>query len=141
MIALTRAVPSSIVNCELTHLAREPIDFARAEKIGPHGTTAAALADALKRTEPALAWLRARHADGALPLLRLPAKHDDYVPIKDAARRLTATSESNDIAVTAPPRRSAPGGPGQHCPRRGQHGTIWQPCVSWPGRQPFRTAR
>ncbi len=30
MIALTRPVPSSINRCELTHLAREPIDFARA---------------------------------------------------------------------------------------------------------------
>jgi dimethylargininase len=29
-IALTRSVPPSIVNCELTHLDREPIDFARA---------------------------------------------------------------------------------------------------------------
>ena len=30
MIALTRAVPPSIVRCELTHVAREPIDVARA---------------------------------------------------------------------------------------------------------------
>lgn len=29
-IALTRSVPPSIVNCELTHLKREPIDFERA---------------------------------------------------------------------------------------------------------------
>ena len=29
-IAFTRSVPPSIVNCELTHLRREPIDFARA---------------------------------------------------------------------------------------------------------------
>lgn len=29
-IALTRSVPPSIVHCELTHLKREPIDFARA---------------------------------------------------------------------------------------------------------------
>lgn len=29
-IALTRSVPPSIVNCELTHLTREPIDLARA---------------------------------------------------------------------------------------------------------------
>jgi len=31
-IALTRSVPPSIVNCELTHLNREPIDLARAAK-------------------------------------------------------------------------------------------------------------
>jgi dimethylargininase len=30
MIAFTRAVPSSITRCELTHLTREPIDFALA---------------------------------------------------------------------------------------------------------------
>ena len=30
MIALTRSVPPSIGNCELTHLKREPIDFGRA---------------------------------------------------------------------------------------------------------------
>jgi dimethylargininase len=30
VLALTRAVPSSIARCELTHLAREPIDLARA---------------------------------------------------------------------------------------------------------------
>jgi dimethylargininase len=30
LIALTRAVPPSLVRCELTHLAREPIDIARA---------------------------------------------------------------------------------------------------------------
>src|SRR6188472_2649743 len=29
-IALTRSVPRSIVNCELTHLTRKPIDFDRA---------------------------------------------------------------------------------------------------------------
>lgn len=32
LLALTRSVPSSIVDCELTHLAREPIDVARATK-------------------------------------------------------------------------------------------------------------
>lgn len=30
LVALTRAVPRSIDRCELTHLAREPIDYARA---------------------------------------------------------------------------------------------------------------
>src|SRR5881394_4110676 len=31
-IALTRAVPPSITRCELTHLAREPIDWSRATR-------------------------------------------------------------------------------------------------------------
>ena len=73
------------------------IDFARADKVGPHGAATEALADALKRTEPALAWLRARHTDGSLPLLRLPARHDDLVSIKDAARRLTATGATDIV--------------------------------------------
>jgi dimethylargininase len=40
-IALTRSVPPSIVNCELTHLDREPIDFARAAE--QHGLYESAL--------------------------------------------------------------------------------------------------
>jgi glucose-6-phosphate isomerase len=76
---------------------KHSIDFARADRVGPHGAAPGALADALKRTEPALAWLRARHADGGLPLLRLPAKHDDLVSIKDAARRLTATGATDIV--------------------------------------------
>ena len=41
-LALTRAVPSSITACELTHIAREPIDFARASR--QHDRYEAALA-------------------------------------------------------------------------------------------------
>jgi dimethylargininase len=41
-IAVTRPVSTSIVHCELTHLAREPIDYARAVK--QHGAYEAALA-------------------------------------------------------------------------------------------------
>ena len=37
-----------------------------------------------------LDWLRARHADGGLPLLRLPAQRDDLAAITQAARRLVA---------------------------------------------------
>jgi glucose-6-phosphate isomerase len=76
---------------------KHSIDFARADRIGPHGIAADALTEALKRAEPALAWLRARHADGGLPLLQLPARHSDVVAIKDAARRLTATGASDIV--------------------------------------------
>jgi dimethylargininase len=41
LLALTRAVPSSIGRCELTHLAREPIDYARA--VAEHAQYEAAL--------------------------------------------------------------------------------------------------
>src|SRR3954447_15854421 len=38
-------------------------------------------AEVLERTGEALAWLRARHADGTLPLLHLPEKRDDIATI------------------------------------------------------------
>src|SRR5258708_19213995 len=65
------------------------IDHAGAERIGPEGVAAGDLADAIGRTGAALEWLRARHADGGLPLLRLPAETDDLAATQDAARRLT----------------------------------------------------
>lgn len=57
---------------------KQSIDKAQAPKF----------ADTLKRTAGALDWLRARHADGALPLLRLPEKRDDLSPILGYARLL-----------------------------------------------------
>src|SRR5262245_15471104 len=38
-------------------------------------------ADMLSRTDGALKWLRERHADGKLPLLRLPEKRDDIAAV------------------------------------------------------------
>ncbi len=71
---------------------QQSIDKAQAERIGAGGVAADALADALKRAEGALDWLRARHADGGLPLplLRLPALRDDLNGIAQAGRRLAA---------------------------------------------------
>jgi glucose-6-phosphate isomerase len=68
----------------------QSIETARAERIGGDGVAAAAFDDALKRSVEALDWLRARHDDGALPLLRLPAARDDLAAIREAARRLSA---------------------------------------------------
>src|SRR5688572_13674218 len=68
----------------------QSIDLARAERVGPHGVEAKALADMLKRSEAALTTLRARHKDGSLPLLRLPARKDDLPAIQDAAKKLAA---------------------------------------------------
>jgi glucose-6-phosphate isomerase len=76
---------------------KHSIDFARADRIGPHGVAIEALTHALKRAEGALAWLRARHADGGLPLLQLPARHSDVAATKDAARRLTGTGASDIV--------------------------------------------
>jgi glucose-6-phosphate isomerase len=66
----------------------QSIDGAREARIGPHGVAAAALDDALRRAAEALDWLRERHADGKLPLLRLPEKTDDLAGIRAAAERL-----------------------------------------------------
>ncbi|HEV3372043.1 MAG TPA: glucose-6-phosphate isomerase [Xanthobacteraceae bacterium] len=65
------------------------IEHARAERIGAEGVAAGDLADAIGRTGVALDWLRARHADGGLPLLRLPAEGGDLAATQEAARRLT----------------------------------------------------
>ena len=75
----------------------QSIENARKERIGTHGVAAAALDDALARTAPALDWIRARHADGALPLLRLPERHDDLHPIRVAATRLA--TDASDIVI------------------------------------------
>jgi glucose-6-phosphate isomerase len=50
--------------------------------------TAPGFPAALARTEAALDELRSRHADGSLPLLRLPNKRDDISPILGYARLL-----------------------------------------------------
>jgi glucose-6-phosphate isomerase len=66
------------------------IEHARAERIGVEGAAAPDLAAAIGHTGQALDWLRARHADGGLPLLRLPAERGDLAAIDAAARRLSA---------------------------------------------------
>src|SRR5262245_19729894 len=76
---------------------RQSIDNALADRIGIEGVSAGAFAEALRRTAPALASLRKRHADGSLPLLRLPAKHDDLTELRDTAARLSANA--TDILI------------------------------------------
>jgi glucose-6-phosphate isomerase len=71
----------------------QSIDDAREERIGRHGVTARAFSDALARTGEALAFVRARHADGKLPLLRLPERTDDLAGIEAAAKRLVAGAQ------------------------------------------------
>jgi glucose-6-phosphate isomerase len=75
----------------------QSIDAALERNIGPHGLSEAALTAALARTKGALDWLRARHADGALPLLRLPAREDDLAGIRAAAGKLT--DGASDIVI------------------------------------------
>ncbi len=68
----------------------QSIELAREERIGGHGVAPKALNEAIARTAGALEWLRARHADGKLPLLRLPERRDDLDGIAKAAQRLAA---------------------------------------------------
>ena len=75
----------------------QSIDNAREEHIGPHGISAATLKSALRRAENALDWLRARHADRSLPLLRLPDAHGDLETIRNAARQLA--DRATDIVI------------------------------------------
>jgi glucose-6-phosphate isomerase len=71
----------------------QSIDDTREERVGRHGVTASAFADALAQTADALAFIRARHADGKLPLLRLPEKTDDLAAIEAAAKRIVAGAQ------------------------------------------------
>ena len=75
----------------------QSIDSAREEHIGPHGVGADALKAALARAEGALDWLRARHADRSLPLLRLPETRSDLETIRDTARQLA--DRATDIVI------------------------------------------
>ena len=69
-------------------LIAQSIENAREERVGREGVPASALADVLALCEDALAWLRARHADGGLPLLRLPAETADLDGIRHAGAQL-----------------------------------------------------
>lgn len=69
---------------------KHDIALAREASIGPHGISDAALDAALRRSEGALDALRARHTDGGLRLLQLPAERADIAAIQAAAKRLTA---------------------------------------------------
>ncbi len=75
----------------------QSIDNAREDRIGPHGASAASLNAALARAEEALNWLRARHADRSLPLLRLPEARTDLEAIRVTARRLA--DGATDIVI------------------------------------------
>ena len=72
-------------------------EYAFEERIGRGGISRRAFDAALARTVDALSWLRARHADGALPLLRLPEKTNDLGVIQKAANGLK--EGASDIVV------------------------------------------
>jgi glucose-6-phosphate isomerase len=75
----------------------QSIDSALEANIGQHGVSADALNSALARTEAALEALRARHADGSLPLLNLPEAHGDIPALRDAAQKIA--DRATDIVL------------------------------------------
>ena len=66
---------------------KQSIDRALEQNIGAHGVSAKTYQATLDRTEAALDWLRARHADGSLPLLRLAESHEGLVETREAGRK------------------------------------------------------
>jgi glucose-6-phosphate isomerase len=76
---------------------QQSIENARTERIGAEGVATADFDAALTGTGEALEWLRARHADGGLPLLRLPAARDDLAAVSAAAARLA--NGASDIVI------------------------------------------
>jgi glucose-6-phosphate isomerase len=75
----------------------QSIDSALEKNVGKHGVSEKALAEALARAEGALESLRKRHADGSLPLLRLPETHGDLREIRETAKRLALNA--TDIVI------------------------------------------
>ena len=65
----------------------QSIELAREAAIGSHGVSDAAFDSVLARSEAALDWLRARHADSGLRLLHLPVERGDIPAVQAAARR------------------------------------------------------
>ena len=61
------------------------IDGCLTATIGEHGLPEDVFRRTLAECGEALDWLRARHQDRALPLLRLPDQRDDLVPLEDVA--------------------------------------------------------
>jgi glucose-6-phosphate isomerase len=76
---------------------QQSIDSAREKNVGRHGVSDMALNAALSLAEAALETLRARHADGGLPLLRLPNQTNDLASIRVAAGKLSAGA--SDIVI------------------------------------------
>lgn len=75
----------------------QSIRSAREDHVGPHGIDVETLKSAVERAEDALDWLRARHADEALPLLRMPETRGDLDTICDTANRLA--DGASDIVI------------------------------------------
>ncbi len=72
----------------------QDIDACFADAIGDGGLTHAEFDPVLAQTADALDWIRARHGDGSLPFLRLPAKRDDLAMLGTVAEDHAARFET-----------------------------------------------
>ncbi len=112
------------------------------KKHRPHGVTDKALNDALERAGAALEALRARHADGGLPLLRLPKP----MKIWWRSAKLPAAGEGATDIVFLGTGGSSLGGQtlaqlaGHAVPGVGALRSA-RACISWTISMPTRSAR
>jgi glucose-6-phosphate isomerase len=67
----------------------QSIDGCLEARIGAHGLPQASLDANLAKLETRLASLREAHANGTLPLLRVPERRDDIGPAREALKRLS----------------------------------------------------
>ncbi|HCX67859.1 MAG TPA: glucose-6-phosphate isomerase, partial [Rhodobiaceae bacterium] len=67
---------------------RQSLDNCFAAAIGENGLSRESYDKALARAEGALDWLRKAHETGELPLLRVPARRDDFARIEEVAEKL-----------------------------------------------------
>ncbi|WP_421862039.1 glucose-6-phosphate isomerase [Parvibaculum sp.] len=67
---------------------RQSLDNCFADAIGEDGLSRESYGKALVRAEDALDWLRKAHETGALPLLHVPARRDDFARIEEVAEKL-----------------------------------------------------
>jgi glucose-6-phosphate isomerase len=75
-------------------LYRQSIAGCLNERIGEHGLDNATLASWLDKSAAPLAKLKAAHADGSLPLLRLPREEADIVAAEAALKKLSAGAKA-----------------------------------------------
>ncbi|MDE0939938.1 MAG: hypothetical protein OSA43_08270, partial [Pirellulales bacterium] len=65
--------------------------------LGAHGLDRGRFYEILENTKPALKTLRAQHADGSLPLLRLPELTDDIAELEPVAARYR--NQFDDVVI------------------------------------------
>ena len=78
----------------------QSIEYALADRVSG-GISKSSLDAALANTAGALDWLRARHADGKLPLLRLPEKTSDLDEVTESPNAFAPTRATSYFSAPA----------------------------------------